>query len=151
MTESLERRIERAMAELKATQAAVARTEKELRNASYGALSSDRAVRVTVGPQGELSGLEFLDGKYRHMSPQELAASVLEAAHLARVEMGRNVMRAMAPFAEGNANVPELKGLEVDWVKLFGPEVLEDPDRPGGTRRGAGAPWRDALGEDGED
>ncbi|MYR58925.1 YbaB/EbfC family DNA-binding protein [Streptomyces sp. SID625] len=151
MTEPLDKRIERAMAELKATQEAVARTEQELRDASYGALSSDRAVRVTVGPQGELSELEFLDGKYRRMSPQELAASVLEAAQQARVEMGRNVMRAMAPFAEGNADVPELSGLEVDWAKLFGPEVLEDPDRPGGTKRGTGAPWRDALGEDGED
>lgn len=152
MVEPLEKRIERAAAELEATQEAVARTERELRDASYGALSSDRAVRVTVGPQGELSGLEFLDNRYRGMSSQELAASVLEAAQRARTEMGRNVMRAMAPFAEGDRNVPELSGLEVDWAKLFGPEVLEEPDEPGERKqRGAGAPWQDALGDDGEE
>ncbi|WP_030558640.1 YbaB/EbfC family nucleoid-associated protein, partial [Streptomyces exfoliatus] len=94
MTDSLEKRIDQAVAELKATEEAVARTERELRDASIGAVSSDRAVRVTVGAQGELSDLEFLDGKYRAMAPQELAASVLEATQEARTRMGRHVMRA---------------------------------------------------------
>jgi hypothetical protein len=40
-----------------------------------------------VGPQGELTGIEFLENKYRDMSPQELAASVLEAASAARVKL----------------------------------------------------------------
>ncbi|WP_428957205.1 YbaB/EbfC family nucleoid-associated protein [Streptomyces sp. cg35] len=149
MTDSLEQRIDRAMAELKATQEAVARTEQELRDASFGAVSSDRAVRVTVGAQGELADLEFLDGKYRSMSAQELAASVLEAAQEARVRVGRHVMRAMAPFTEASTGVPELRGLDVDWEKMFGPEVVRERD--GAAGRSADAPWRDALGEDGEE
>ncbi|MEV7480278.1 YbaB/EbfC family nucleoid-associated protein [Streptomyces halstedii] len=150
MTDSLEKRIDQAVAELKATEEAVARTERELRDASIGAVSSDRAVRVTVGAQGELSDLEFLDGKYRAMAPQELAASVLEATQEARTRMGRHVMRAMAPFAESHPGVPELRGLEVDWEKLFGPDVLRDPDE-GRDGRDGDARWRDALGEDGEE
>ncbi|MEU0101436.1 YbaB/EbfC family nucleoid-associated protein [Streptomyces sp. NPDC006267] len=149
MTDSLEQRIERAMAELKATEAAVARTERELREASFDSLSSDRAVRVTVGPQGELSDLEFLDGKYRTMAPQELAASVLEAAQAARTRMGRHVMQAMAPFAEVSDGLPELSGMDVDWEKLFGPDVLRDPDKS--PERRADVSWQDALGEDGEE
>jgi len=146
------KRIERAAAELKATQDAVARTEQELRNASYSALSADRAVRVTVGPQGELSGLEFPEDRYRAMSPQQLEASVLDAASRARTEMGRNVMRAMSPFAAGNTEVPELSGLEVDWARIFGPEVLEEPDAPREKeRQETTAPWQDALREDGEE
>jgi DNA-binding protein YbaB len=87
VTEPLEKRLEKAMAELQAAQEAVARTERELRQASFAVLSSDRAVRATVGPQGELTGIEFLENKYRDMSPQELAASVLEAASAARVKL----------------------------------------------------------------
>ncbi|MFF5897285.1 YbaB/EbfC family nucleoid-associated protein [Streptomyces argenteolus] len=151
MTEPLEKRLEKAMAELHAAQEAVARTERELRSASFSALSSDRAVRATAGSQGELSGIEFLENKYRDMSPQELAASVLEAAGVARRKMNRHVMQAMAPFTEPSSNVPELKGFEMDWERIFGPEVLrEEPEDT--ARGGQAAPvWRDALGEEEED
>ncbi|MFE7443624.1 YbaB/EbfC family nucleoid-associated protein [Streptomyces chartreusis] len=151
MTEPLEKRLEKAMAELQAAQEAVARTERELRQASFAVLSSDRAVRATVGPQGELSGIEFLENKYRDMSPQELAASVLEAANAARLKMNRHVMKAMAPFTEPSRNVPELKGFELDWERIFGPEVLRDDDEDTGRDDRATPAWRDALGEDGED
>ncbi|GBQ02219.1 hypothetical protein SSP531S_36760 [Streptomyces spongiicola] len=150
MTEPLEKRLERAMAELRAAQEAVARTERELRQASFAVLSSDRAVRATVGPQGELTGIDFLEDKYRAMSPQELAASVLEAANAARLKMNRHVMQAMAPFTEPSSDVPELKGFELDWERVFGPGVLEGDDEPARPDRTAGT-WRDALGEDGED
>ncbi|MFF8035679.1 MULTISPECIES: YbaB/EbfC family nucleoid-associated protein [unclassified Streptomyces] len=151
MTEPLEKRLEKAMAELQAAQEAVARTERELRQSSFAVVSSDRAVRATVGPQGELSGIEFLENKYRDMSPQELAASVLEAAAAARLKMNRHVMKAMAPFTEPSADVPELKGFELDWERIFGPGVLDEDDEDT-ARGGEAAPaWRDALGEDGED
>lgn len=151
MTEPLEKRLEKAMAELHAAQEAVARTERELRQASFAVVSSDRAVRATVGPQGELTGVEFLENKYRDMSPQELAASVLEASNAARTKMNRHVMKAMEPFTVPNTEVPELKGFDLDWGQIFGPEVLQEDadDKP---RGGSATPaWRDALSEDGED
>ncbi|WP_190084682.1 YbaB/EbfC family nucleoid-associated protein [Streptomyces longisporoflavus] len=150
MMEPLEKRLEKAMAELRTAQEAIARTERELRQASFAVLSSDRAVRATAGPQGELTGIEFLENKYRDMSPQELAASVLEAASAARLKMNRHVMKAMAPFTEPSSEVPELKGFELDWEKMFGPEVLRE-DAEDTTRGSQPSPaWRDAIGEDGE-
>ncbi|MFS8202487.1 YbaB/EbfC family nucleoid-associated protein [Streptomyces sp. CWNU-52B] len=151
MTEPLEKRLEKAMAELQAAQKAVAATERELRQASFAVLSSDRAVRATVGPQGELTGIEFLENKYRDMSPQELAASVLEASSAARLKMNRHVMKAMAPFTEPSSEVPELKGFEMDWERIFGPEVLREDDEDTARDSQATPGWRDALGEDGED
>ncbi|MFJ2262578.1 YbaB/EbfC family nucleoid-associated protein [Streptomyces sp. NPDC087844] len=151
MTEPLEKRLEKAMAELQAAQEAVARTERELRQASFAVLSSDRAVRATVGPQGELTGIEFLENKYRDMSHQELSASVLEAANAARLKMNKHVMKAMAPFTEPSADVPELKGFELDWERIFGPEVLREDDEDTARDVEAAPGWRDALGEDGED
>ncbi|WP_371750042.1 YbaB/EbfC family nucleoid-associated protein [Streptomyces sp. NBC_01283] len=150
MMEPLEKRLEKAMAELRTAQESVARTERELREASFAVLSSDRAVRATVGPQGELSGIEFLENKYRDMSPQELAASVLEATSAARLKMNRHVMKAMAPFTEPSSDVPELKGFELDWERIFGPEVLLDDGEEAGRGAQPAPAWRDALGEDGE-
>lgn len=147
MTEPLEKRLENAMAELRQAQEAIASTERELRQMSFAVLSSDRAVRATVGPQGELSGIEFLENKYREMSPQELAASVLEASSAARLKMNRHVMAVMAPFTEPSSGVPELKGFELDWEQVFGPDVLSDDT----LSEGAAPVWRDALDEDGED
>ncbi|MFF1699705.1 YbaB/EbfC family nucleoid-associated protein [Streptomyces sp. NPDC058257] len=150
MMEPLEKRLEKAMAELRTAQEGVARTERELRDSSFAVLSSDRAVRSTVGPQGELTGIEFLENKYRDMSPQELAASVLESANAARLKMNRHVMKALAPFAEPSSEVPELKGFELDWERIFGPEVLRE-DNEDTARGGQPTPaWRDAIGEDGE-
>ncbi|QNE78963.1 YbaB/EbfC family DNA-binding protein [Streptomyces finlayi] len=151
MTEPLEKRLEKAMAELEAAQEAVARTERELRAASFTALSSDRAVRATAGPQGELTGIDFLENKYRDMSPQELAASVLEAASAARLKMNRHVMKALAPFTEPSSNVPELKGFEMDWERIFGPDVLREDDGDTGSGTQTAPAWRDALGDEGED
>lgn len=148
VADSLEQRIAQAMAELEATQEAVARTERELRDASFTATSADRAVKVTVGPQGELTAVAFPEGKYRDMAAGTLAASVLEAANEARTSMNRHVMQAMMPFAGPVGDAPELQGLEVDWAKLFGPEVAEDGD----ASRGRGdARLRDAITEDTEE
>ncbi|MCC8338834.1 YbaB/EbfC family nucleoid-associated protein [Streptomyces sp. R1] len=151
MTEPLEQRLEKAMAELRSAQEAVERTERELRQASFAVLSSDRAVRVTVGAQGALTGIDFLEHKYRDMSPQELAASVLEAANAAQQKMNRHVMKAMAPFTEPSSEVPELKGFELDWERIFGPGVLEKDDEDTARADGPAPDWRDALDEDGED
>ncbi|EHN73298.1 YbaB/EbfC family nucleoid-associated protein [Streptomyces coelicoflavus] len=151
MTEPLEQRLEKAMAELRSAQEAVERTERELRQASFAVLSSDRAVRVTVGAQGALTGIDFLEHKYRDMSPQELAASVLEAANAAQQKMNRHVMKAMTPFTEPSSEVPELKGFELDWERIFGPGVLEKDDEDTARADGPAPGWRDALDEDGED
>ncbi|MEU6537086.1 YbaB/EbfC family nucleoid-associated protein [Streptomyces sp. NPDC047000] len=118
------------MTELETVQAAVARAETELRRASVTVRSRDRAVEVTVGHQGELAALRFLDGRYRTMAAGELAASVLEAAERARMRMSRRVMETFEPFTRPSAAVPELTGVDIDWAEVFGPAVLEDRQVP---------------------
>ncbi|MGW3622031.1 YbaB/EbfC family nucleoid-associated protein [Streptomyces sp. NPDC000880] len=149
MNESVQQRLAQAMEELKATEAAVAQAEQELRGSSYTVRSRDRSVEVTVDAQGALTGLRFLGGAYRDMGPAELAASVLDAAERARTTMGRHVMRMLGPLTEASPTVPELSGIDVDWVKIFGPGVLEETDdvasRPSQRR------LRDEINEDGEE
>ncbi|MDQ0765443.1 YbaB/EbfC family nucleoid-associated protein [Streptomyces canus] len=146
---SIEERLAQAMAELEATQEAVAKAETELRDASFTVRSRDRAVEVTVGHQGELTALRFLEGKYRNMSAGELAGSVLEAAERARTQMSRHVMETFQPFTQPSATAPELTGVDIDWAAIFGPSVQEEPQAVAG--RHTRNRLRDEIGEDTED
>ncbi|CAL9634915.1 YbaB/EbfC family nucleoid-associated protein [Streptomyces sp. NPDC090994] len=147
-SESIEQRLAKAMAELEATEAAVARAEGELAHAEATVRSADRAVEVTVSAQGDLTALSFLDDKYRTMPAGQLAASVLEAVQEARARMARRVMSTFEPFTKANPETPELSGFDVDWNKIFGAGVLDGPKS--GRRRGAGR-LRDEISEDPED
>ncbi|KUN29800.1 hypothetical protein AQJ23_03380 [Streptomyces antibioticus] len=145
---SYEKRLAEAMAELDATREAVARAEAELAEASVRVRSKDRSVEVTVGPQGELTGLRFLEDRYRSMSAGQLAASVLEAAAEARGVMARQVMAAFEPLTRPSTAVPELTGVDVDWTKIFGSAVLEDAPA---ARRASRHRLRDEISEDPDD
>jgi DNA-binding protein YbaB len=157
--EPMEQRVAKAMAELQAVEAAVARAEEDLRGASHTVRSRDRTVEVTVGPQGELTGLRFLDGRYRSMPAGQLAASVLEAVGQGRAEMAHRVREIFEPLTRPSGVAPEFGGFDVDWDRILGPayegaadtggrpardrlrdEIHEDPDdeRPD-TRRGGRA------------
>ncbi|MFF3584599.1 YbaB/EbfC family nucleoid-associated protein [Streptomyces mirabilis] len=146
---SIQQRLAEAMTELENVQAGVAKAEEELRQAAVTVRSRDRAVEVTVGPQGELTGLKFLDGKYRTMAAAELAASVLESAEQARTQMSRRVKETFEPFTRPSTTVPELTGVDVDWARIFGPTVLEDPRGTAG--RTNDHRLRDEIDEDAED
>ncbi|MFJ3667472.1 YbaB/EbfC family nucleoid-associated protein [Streptomyces sp. NPDC090106] len=137
------------MAELERVQAAVARAEAELRQASETVRSRDRAVEVTVGHQGELTALRFLEGKYLGMTAGDLAASVLEAAELARTRMSRQVMETFEPFTRPSTGVSELTGVDVDWADIFGPAVTEE--RSAGPARGGRGGLHDEINDDDPD
>ncbi|MBM9624505.1 YbaB/EbfC family nucleoid-associated protein [Streptomyces zhihengii] len=145
MQESFEKRIAQAMSELETTQAALAKAQEDLRAATMISRSRDRAVEVTVGPQGELIGLSFLESKYRSMSATQLAASVLEAADSARAMMARQVMEAFQPLLTGSPTVPEIGATQVDWQDIFGGVDLEGVDG-----FSVGGRLRDELSEDEE-
>ncbi|TXC99888.1 YbaB/EbfC family nucleoid-associated protein [Streptomyces sp. ISID311] len=149
LAETMEQRIAQAMAELEAVQEGVAKAEEDLREATVTVRSRNRAVEVTVGAQGELIGLKFLDGKYRNLAAAELAASVLESASRARTKMARQVMKTLEPFTQPSAEIPELAGVDVDWSRIFGPAALDDPRHKAGYRRGS--KLGDEITEDAED
>ncbi|WP_414495825.1 YbaB/EbfC family nucleoid-associated protein [Streptomyces sp. CRN 30] len=142
----MEQRIAKAMAELENVQAAVARAEERLRSSAASVRSRDRAVEVTVGPGGELTGVKFLDNKYRSMNAAQLSASVMEAVDRARTQMAREVMDTFAPLTEPSAEVPELRGVDVDWERIFGPVLGDGAD--GGHGRRGGSRLRDEIHED---
>ncbi|MEU9386040.1 YbaB/EbfC family nucleoid-associated protein [Streptomyces sp. NPDC048279] len=123
MKDDMAQRIAQARADLEATREAVMRAEQELRTASTRVLSRDRAVEVTVGPQGELSDLRFLDGKYRTMGASELAATILDAVGQGRAQMAHRVMDTFGPLTTRHQATDEFRGMDIEWNQLFGPLI----------------------------
>ncbi len=143
MQESMEERIAQAEAQLRATQATAARIEQQLSGAVETVVSRDRSVEVTVGAQGNLTGLTFLDGKYRTMKATELASTVVETAEKARERMARRVMEAFTPLTTGGAGGPALEGFDATLEKLLG----TSGGRPSAGGRKS-APLHDEIDED---
>ncbi|MEU3919047.1 YbaB/EbfC family nucleoid-associated protein [Streptomyces sp. NPDC029004] len=149
MTESMQERLASAMAELKRTQVAVAQAEESLRAAATKVRSRDRSVEVTVGPQGELTHIRFLDGKYRNMGSAQLSAAVLDAVQEGRAQMARLVLDAFQPLSERSRGLPEVTGSEIDWERIFGP--LQATAAEGTPGRTGGGRLRDEIHEDADE
>ncbi|MCL7429416.1 YbaB/EbfC family nucleoid-associated protein [Streptomyces sp. YS415] len=142
MSESLEKRIAEAEARLEATSKAAARIQSDLAETTETVTSRDRSVKVTVGSQGNLTGLVFLDGKHRTMSATELAGTVLETAAQARENVMRRVLKTLAPLSTGGDETFRLGDFELTLDKLLGPDA---PHRPAERRT---KPLHDELHED---
>ncbi|MEU0804297.1 YbaB/EbfC family nucleoid-associated protein [Streptomyces sp. NPDC005970] len=139
-------RIHQARAHLEATRAAIARAEQDLADNKVTARSRDRAVEVTIGPQGELTGLTFVDNKYLNMTGPQLAASVLEATQRGRQQVAQRVMDTFRPLMAANPDVPGSRDIDVDWDRLFG-SAFEGSRRAGGGRSSSDR-LRDEIHED---
>ncbi|EPD93905.1 hypothetical protein HMPREF1486_03487 [Streptomyces sp. HPH0547] len=146
MSEPLQERINQAMAELEATQAAVARAQADLSQASATVRSKDRVVEATVGPQGELTGLKFVDNKHQNMTGPQLAASIMEAVQQGRAQMAQRVMNTFAPFTRPGPEGSVRRGLDLDWNRIFGSAL--DGGNQNGARRSGRNRLRDEIDED---
>ncbi|WP_409468602.1 YbaB/EbfC family nucleoid-associated protein [Streptomyces sp. HC307] len=147
--DDIQQRLAEAMEQLKDTEAAVARAEEELKGSSCTVKSADRSVEVTVDAQGSVVSMRFLGGLYRDMAAPELAASVLEAMERGRMIMARQVMSVLDPLTQALPAIPEMPNLTVDWAKIFGPGVLEEP--ADADVRYSQRKLRDEISEDEED
>lgn len=147
MSQMWEERIAKMTAEVEQLEQAVASTQAQLERASYTARSADRAVQVTVGGRGELTAVEFLDGKYRTMAAAQLSAAVLEATTAARAAMARTVMETVDPLTRlAPAHNPrQMRG--IDWGGVFGSLITEE------SSQGSARPdrFRDEIHEDDEE
>lgn len=150
LEDSLQHQLQQAMAEFTKQREALVQARDELSSVSVTVRSKDRAVEVTVGAQGEPTGLRFLNNKHQSMSGQELASSVLEAMTLARVELADRVRSGFDAIAEGGLGIAG-SGLEnLDLERLLGPLHAEGllaplpaaPDRPASAKRPGGGAGR---------
>src|SRR4051812_37567568 len=151
LNEELDARVAEARQRLESTKAAVARARAELSEASTTARSKDRSVEVTVGPQGELKRVKFLDEKYRTMEAAQLSAAIVEAAGKGRAVMARRVKDAFSEIRRTGQGDSGLPGVNLAWDQLFG-SATEGGGRATTPRRGhTAAKLHDEIVEDGND
>ncbi|MEV5706437.1 YbaB/EbfC family nucleoid-associated protein [Actinoallomurus sp. NPDC052274] len=139
--ESMEKLLAEARERLESTRAAVARARADLSSSSSTARSKDRSVEVTVGPQGELQRVKFLDEQFRTMEASQLAASIVEAANKGRAAMARRVIDTFSALTPPEDNADGLPGFKIDFEEIFKSALA------GGRRgRGTGTPGRTSRG-----
>ncbi|MEU3186704.1 YbaB/EbfC family nucleoid-associated protein [Streptomyces sp. NPDC006923] len=121
MDDSLQHQLEQAMSEFTKQHESLMKARDEVMSLSVTVRSKDRAVEVTVGSQGEASGLRFLNNKYKEMSGQALATSILEALAKARQEIADQVAARFESVSGGGLGVAG-KGMEgFDLDRLLEP------------------------------
>ncbi|MEU2424090.1 YbaB/EbfC family nucleoid-associated protein [Streptomyces sp. NPDC007851] len=140
MSSSLQEQQQQALDEFRKQRQALADARKEIRAISVTARSRDGVVEVTVGHDGAPSGLRFPNNKFKEMTGQALAASVLEAMTASRAQMTSRAM-AVIQAAGGTAPTGRDGGVldRVDLDRLLDGGSLEEvlkPRRPGGDSRG---------------
>ncbi|MEV5177762.1 YbaB/EbfC family nucleoid-associated protein [Streptomyces flaveolus] len=139
---------------------AVARAEEELRTLSVTASSADGVVEATVCADGRTSAVRFPTNRFKELSGQELAGSVLAALTTARAEVA---LRAAAITPSPAAQVSGCASPDMyDDPFLSGPRTHTPPhtcwrrvvreartvsSRSGDVPDRAGAPGRGAAPE----
>jgi DNA-binding protein YbaB len=151
LNEEMAARVAEARERLESTKAAVARARAELNDASTTVRSKDHSVEVTVGAQGELKRVKFLDEKYRTMEAAQLSAAIVEAAGKGRAVMARRVKETFSEIRRIGQGGSDLPGYTPDWDQIFG-SALKAGGRQGATRRDRTArKLHDEIVEDGDD
>jgi DNA-binding protein YbaB len=147
LNEDMTARIAEQRERLAAAKAGVARARTELDEASTTARSKDRSVEVTVGSQGELKRVKFLEEKYRTMEPGELSAAIVEAANKGRAVMADRVRETFSSIAPARSADSDVPGFSLDWEQLFGTAPKTDGRRSG---RPAAALHDEIVEDDGD-
>ncbi|MFE4654280.1 YbaB/EbfC family nucleoid-associated protein [Streptomyces sp. NPDC056707] len=117
--------IARAQQDLENIREETVAVQERLASSSFTTTSKDRSVEVTVGAQGELTGLRFLERKYRTMAAPQLAASVLEATTRARAQAAERVIEMVRPLTEISSAFSDVPNAGTDWGSIFG-ELLQE-------------------------
>ncbi len=138
MSSSLEEQQQQALAEFMKKRDALMEAKQQMQSISVTARSRDGAVEITIGTDGTPSGLRFPNNKFKEMTGQALAASVLEAMSASRAQVASRVteiMEAAGASGPGTKAGGVLDRLNLDKL-LDGGSLEEIFKRPnGGDRR----------------
>ncbi|MEU2228558.1 YbaB/EbfC family nucleoid-associated protein [Streptomyces sp. NPDC018347] len=114
--------LEELRAGYQAQLARIGELQNRMREVTGTATAKAQAMKVTVGPQGELLSVEFPTGAYRGMAPKELADLIVKTVQEARGKATEALAEVMTPhlpkgmdagrLLRGAAGVEELMSSE---------------------------------------
>ncbi|MER5419550.1 YbaB/EbfC family nucleoid-associated protein [Streptosporangium roseum] len=109
-------------------------TYGKLNDLTATAQSDDRMVTVTVGPRGQVQGIELDPRVYRKLSPSELTRSIMEQIGVATGEVSARMQELMTPLVPDGLPYEELFG-EGASFESFLPQPVNLPSREPEDRR----------------
>ncbi|MEU3862028.1 YbaB/EbfC family nucleoid-associated protein [Streptomyces sp. NPDC028722] len=130
MSTPFDEQIEELRAGYQAQLAQVGELQRRMREVTGTATAKAQAMKVTVGPQGEVLSVEFPTGAYRNMAPKELADLVVSTVHEARGKATAALAEVMAPHLPDGIDAAQLLRGTADVAQLMPPE----PAMPDGVR-----------------
>ncbi|MEW2625024.1 YbaB/EbfC family nucleoid-associated protein [Streptomyces sp. NPDC048106] len=119
--------IEELRAAYQAQLAQIGELQARMREVTGTATAKAQAMKVTVGPQGELLSVEFPTGAYRGMAPKELADLIVSTVREAREKATAALAEIMAPHLPQGLDAEQLLRGTGD-VKQLIPSEAAMPD-----------------------
>ncbi|GAA4959213.1 DNA-binding protein YbaB [Nonomuraea thailandensis] len=132
MSDEFRQAIEEMAAEYNQHAARLREAYGKLSEMTVTAESDDRLVTVTVGPRGQVQGIELDPRVYRKLSPSELAQAIIEQIGAATGEVGRRTKELIEPFVPKDLPFEDLYG-EGASFESFLPQPVQPPSRDQGA------------------
>ncbi|WP_260193987.1 YbaB/EbfC family nucleoid-associated protein [Actinophytocola gossypii] len=89
--------VDELLADYRRSREQLGAVHRALAAVSASVTSEDRLVTVTVGAQGQLTGLVIVESAYRTLRPHELAARIVELTAAAAAKVTRAAGEVLAP------------------------------------------------------
>ncbi|MFJ3671202.1 YbaB/EbfC family nucleoid-associated protein [Streptomyces sp. NPDC090106] len=104
--------------------------QRRMREVSGTATAKAQAMKVTVGPQGELLSVEFPTSAYRRMAPKELADLLVTTVQEARGKATAELAKLLDPHLPDDVDAGSLLRGTADVGHL----LPSEPAMPGAVR-----------------
>ncbi|MFE6894446.1 YbaB/EbfC family nucleoid-associated protein [Streptomyces sp. NPDC057694] len=132
MDDALHKQLQQELSDFTRHHEALVKARDEMAALTVTARSKDKAVEVTVGAQGEPTGLRFLNNKHQTMTAQKLAASVLEVLTTARQQVAQEATARFAEVSDFGLGIAGSGLKDLDLDRLLEPLTATDnsPARP---------------------
>lgn len=123
---ALRARVEQLLGEYGKVRDNLAAVREKLARTEGTARSADGGLQVTVGPRGELRGLQIDPRTYRRLSPSELAAEILRLSAEAADDAARHLEPVLAPFLPPGVSYQQVIAGQADAQSWAPPQDLGD-------------------------
>src|SRR5258707_14622474 len=110
--------LDQLLEEYRKRRAEASERQRKIQEISATAAAPRQAVKVTVGAQGEITGLEFPTSAYKRMAPNELAEAILGAAREAKAKALDAYKELMTPIMPAGLNFLDLIQGKADFAKV---------------------------------
>ncbi|MEU2744540.1 YbaB/EbfC family nucleoid-associated protein [Streptomyces sp. NPDC007095] len=130
MSTPFDEQIEELRAGYQAQLAQIGELQRRMSEVSGTATAKAQAMKVTVGPQGEVLSVEFPTGAYRSMAPKELADLMVTTVQEARAKATAALAEVMAPHLPEGVDAARLLSGTADVAEL----MPSEPAMPDGVR-----------------